>query len=181
MDTAGSAKVELDALIKLFFEDPAPLGRFSQTEATAIPEPQRSLLAHDFHMTVTVEKFHSSSVDVKVLAARTDDRLYSRKILLTRQSDDRVVQYGIVRLNFDVLEDEVVNEIEAEQIPLGRILINHNVLRRVKLLSLYEIECGPVLAEAFQHNEKDKVYGRTALIYLNESPAIELLEIVSVF
>ena len=181
MDTADSAKVELDVLIGLFFSstDRHLFGEFTETTADKIPEPERSLLAHDFHMTVTVEKFHSCKVDVKVLEKRTDDRLYSRKILLTRPSDDRVVQYGIVRLNFDVLDDEIVQEIQAEDTPLGRILINHNVLRRVKLLSLYEIECGEVLADAFQLGSGDKVYGRTALIYLNETPAIELLEIVS--
>lgn len=181
MDTADSAKVELDVLIGLFFsaDETSNLGQFVETTAEKIPEPARSLLAHDFHMTVTVEKFHSCPVDVKVLDKRTDGRCYSRKILLTRQSDDCVVQYGIVRLNFDVLDEAVVREIMEEETPLGRILINHNVLRRVKLLSLYEIESGDVLADAFQLSKHDKVYGRTALIYLNESPAIELLEIVS--
>ncbi len=180
MDTADSAKVELETLIGLFFADGTQLGRFREVTAEAIPEPQRSLLAHDFHMTVTVEKFHSSSVDVKVLASRKDQQRYSRKILLTRQSDERVVQYGIVRLNFDVLDPQVVAEIESESTPLGRILINHNILRRVKLLSLYEIVCGSELAESLGVDADSKVYGRTALIYLNEHPAIELLEIVSV-
>ena len=180
MDTADSAKVELETLISLFFADGSVLGQFKETTREAMPEPQRSLLAHDFHMTVTVEKFHSSPVDVKVLSSRKDQQLYSRKILLTRQSDERVVQYGIVRLNFDVLDEQVVQEIESEGTPLGRILISHNILRRVKLLSLYEIDCGTELAEAMQVEPKSKVYGRTALIYLNEKPAIELLEIVTV-
>lgn len=180
MDTADSAKVELETLIGLFFSDRSELGQFRETVAGEIPEPYRSLLAHEFHMTVTVEKFHSSSVDVKVLASRKDDLLYSRKILLTRQSDDRVVQYGIVRLNFAVLDEQVVKEIESEATPLGRILINHNILRRVKLLSLYEIDCGPELAKEMQVSPGSKVFGRTALIYLNEKPAIELLEIVTV-
>lgn len=180
MDTADSAKVELETLIGLFFSDGSELGQFKETTAEEIPEPQRSLLAHEFHMTVTVEKFHSSSVDVKVLASRKDQQRYSRKILLTRQSDNRVVQYGIVRLNFDVLDEDVVKEIESEGTPLGRILISHNILRRVKLLSLYEIDCGVELAEAMQVASDSKVYGRTALIYLNEKPAIELLEIVTV-
>jgi chorismate-pyruvate lyase len=180
VDTADSAKVELETLIGLFFSETSELGRFEETKADAMPEPFRSLLAHDFHMTVTVEKFHSSPVDVRVLHSRKDERLYSRKILLTRQSDDQVVQYGIVRLNFDVLEDQVVKEIESESTPLGRILINHNVLRRVKLLSLYSVECDQELADSLGVSKGETVFGRTALIYLNEKPAIELLEIVSV-
>lgn len=180
MDTADSAKVELETLVGLFFSEASELGTFRETKVDAMPEPYRSLLAHEFHMTVTVEKFHSSKVDVKVVTARTDQRLYSRKSLLTRKSDEKVVQYGIVRLNFDVLEEHVVREIESESTPLGRILINNDILRRVKLLSLYEIEAGRELAEYLNVEQGDKVFGRTALIYLNEKPAIELLEIVTV-
>ena len=54
-------------------------------------------------MTVTVEQFHRTPVNVKVLEMRHDGRFYSRRILLTRQTDNRVVQFGIVRLNFEYL------------------------------------------------------------------------------
>jgi len=166
-------------LIKLFFEDSSQLGEFTEVVADKVPEPSRSLLAHDHHMTVTVEEHHQSPVDVVVLQSRTDGDHYSRKILLTRQSDDKVVQYGIVRLNLAVLSPEVRAEIEAKQIPLGRILINHDVLRVVKLLSLFEIKCGPDLAKGIGFEEGQTCFGRTALIYCDGSPAIELLEIVS--
>ena len=58
------------------------------------------------HMTVTVEEFHHSPVDV-VLAKKTVLPHYARKILLSRQTDGRVVQFGIVRLNFSYLAPEV--------------------------------------------------------------------------
>jgi chorismate-pyruvate lyase len=179
LNPADFADVELETLIKLFFDDSGQLGEFTEVIAEEVSEPSRSLLAHDHHMTVTVEKHHQSPVDVVVLETRTDDDHYSRKILLTRQSDDRVVQYGIVRLNMAVLSPEVRAEIEAKEIPLGRILINHDVLRVVKLLSLFEIKCGPDLAKAIGLDEGQICYGRTALIYCDGSPAIELLEIVS--
>ena len=179
MNPADFADVELEILIKLFFEDGRQLGEFKEVTADKVPEPSRSLLAHDHHMTVTVEKHHESPVDVAVLESRTDGEHYSRKILLKRQSDEGVVQYGIVRLNMAVLSPEVRIEIEAKKIPLGRILINHDVLRVVKLLSLFEIKCGSDLAAAIGFQEGQICYGRTALIYCDGSPAIELLEIVS--
>jgi len=161
--------VELEILLKLFFEDGSQLGAFTETTAGKVPEPSRSLLAHDHHMTVTLEKHHNSPVDVKVLATRTDGGHYSRKILLTRQSDDVVVQFGIV----------VRKEIEAKETPLGRILIAHDVLREVKLLNLFEIQCGEELASSLGFEPGQVCYGRTALIYCDGVPAIELLEIVS--
>lgn len=178
MDESSDLLVELQSLIGVFFGDVDKLGEFRAVSADEISEPQRSLLNHDMHMTVTVEKFHSSLVDVEVLDKNRDKNFYTREILLRRQSDKAVVQYGIVRLNFDFLDDNVVAEIEAQETPLGRILISHNVLRRVKLLSLYEIKAGQRLSEFLRLSDEQKCYGRTALIFCDDNPAIELLEVV---
>jgi chorismate-pyruvate lyase len=178
LNSADFADVELDLLIKLFFDNADGLGSFEEVSAEQVEEPSRTLLAHDHHMTVTLEEYHNSPVDVKVLQSRTDGDHYSRKILLTRQSDGGVVQYGIVRLNLSILAPDVRQEIENQQTPLGRILINHNVLRVVKLLSLLRIKSGPDLAAAFGFEIGQICFGRTALIYCDGAPAIELLEIV---
>lgn len=175
---ADSADVELDSLIGLFYDSTDALGQFRSVEAAEVTSPSRELLAHEHHMTVTVEQHHGGPVDVQVLEYRHDDHHYSRKILLTRQSDGRVVQFGIVRLDTSVLADEVRREIEARETPLGRVLINHDVLRRVKLLGLHCIQAGAELAKHLNVEPAQTVYGRTALIYCDGKPAIELLEIV---
>ena len=117
-------------------------------------------------------------VDVEVLDKKVTDSHYSRKIVLRRQSDQVVVQFGIVRLAKTLLADEVWQEIETESIPLGRVLIEHNVMRHVKLMSTWKIKPGPALHEAFAPATVDECYGRTALIYTDGVPAVELLEIV---
>ncbi len=178
MNKAKPANVELEVLIGLFFPDQSELGYFSETSASDLPQLERKLLAHDHHMTVTQEEHHQSPVDVRVLETSTAGDFYSRKILLTRRSDEQVVQFGIVRLDRSVLDPVVRQEIESQQTPLGRILINHKVMREVKLSHLYRISAGHELAEAFGINPGDACYGRTALIYCNGSPAVELLEIV---
>ena len=66
MDT-DSTQFELDDLTGLFFSDLSELGDFTQISSDQMVEPYPSLLDHDFHMTVTLEKFHSSAVDVDVL------------------------------------------------------------------------------------------------------------------
>lgn len=176
----------LPELVGLFYERPEELGTFEPIAAAEIPQPYRRLLAHNKHMTETVEQFHGCKVDVQVLASRRDNGYYSRKILLTRQSDGEVVQFGIPRLNMEYLDEEVRREIESETKPLGRVLIEHNVLREVQLVALWKVEPGPDLCRMFglaakPASEKPAlaVYGRTALIYCNGEPAIELLEIVT--
>lgn len=169
---------DLHVLVDIFYSAIADLGEFEEVDEDDLPEPYRGLLDHDEHMTVTVERFHHSPVDVRVLQTHFTPSHYSRKILLSRHSDGRVVQYGIVRLNFSFLGDDVRHEIESQQTPLGRILIEHNVLRKVKLLSLWRIDPGVELGKLFELDRPQTCYGRTALIYCNSVPAVELLEIV---
>jgi chorismate-pyruvate lyase len=170
---------ELLALVNLFYPAADDLGSFEEVSPAEMPNMFRRLLAHDQHMTVTVEHFHRTPVNVKVLEVRHAGQFYSRRILLTRQSDDGVVQFGIVRLNFEYLDPEVQRRIESQSTPLGRILIEHNVLREIELVALWRVNPGPDLCQLFGLPEPENVYGRTAIIHCNGSPAVELLEIVT--
>lgn len=170
---------ELEELIGLFYTHRERLGKFILCDADDCPANYRAMLDHEDHMTVTVEKRHASQVDVEVLQTQLTERHYMRKILLRRQSDGRVVQYGIVRLALGALQSQVRDEILAQRIPLGRVLILHNVLRQVQLNSLWQVTCGSELAEYFSVEPGHITYGRTALIYCDGEPAVELLEIVA--
>jgi len=170
---------DLDTLLHLFYQDTAEFGVVEAISADDMPTVARKLLDHEHHMTVTVEDHHHCKVDVQVLETLFTGQAYSRKILLTKQTDRTVVQFGIVRLNFEFLATHIQQEIQAENTPLGRILINHNVLRRVELSQLWEVQVGQDLAELFRVSPNTIVYGRTAWIYCNGEPAIELLEVVA--
>ncbi len=171
--------VQLSTLVELFYSDPGTLGRFSEVSSEVVPQPYRNLLAHRHHMTVTVEAHHGSPVDVRVLDRKSQGNFYARKILLNRQSDGRVVQFGIMRVNFLYLSPAVRQEIESETIPLGRVLINHHVLREIELNSLWKVEPGSDLCQLFNISPQQITYGRTAIIHCNGEPGVELLEIVT--
>lgn len=179
MPEATPPALELDSLVRLFYLEPADLGEFTACTSETMPAVYRQLLAHNAHMTVTVERRHGCNVDVEVLDSREQDSHYYRKILLHRQSDQRVVQFGIVRLALDMLDAQPRAEILARKIPLGRVLIQHNVMRQVQLLAVWQVACGKELAGYFRVPAGQITYGRTALIYCNGEPAIELLEIVA--
>ena len=168
----------LDHLAGLFYSNLAELGSFEEVLAEAVPEPYRQLLAHHEHMTVAVERQHDCTVDVEVLATRDDGDYYSRKIILHRQSDRGVVLFGIPRINMRLLADDVRREIVDQVAPLGRVLIDHNILREVQLASLYRIRPGPDLQQLMDVPASATTYGRTAFIYLDGYIAVELLEIV---
>ena len=78
-----------------------------------------------------------------------------------------------------VLSPEVRAEIESQQTPLGRILIQHDVLRKIHLMSLWQVQPGPDLCQILGLAAPQTTYGRAAVIDCNGEPAIELLEIVT--
>ena len=142
-----------------------------------MPTTYQQLLNHENHMTVTVETFHDSLVDVKVLEVDSNEEFYARKILLTRQSDEKVVQFGIVRLNRRLIPAAALAEIESQRTPLGRVLIEQDVMRQVQLDELWHIQPFAELREHF--DSSSTTYGRTARLIVNEESAVELLEIVA--
>ncbi len=169
----------LDHLAGLFYSDLAELGTFEEVLAEQTPQPYRTLLAHHEHMTVAVERHHGEKVDVQVIAAKRSGDYYCRKIVLHLQSNKKTVLFGIPRLNLRLVDDDVRREILSENKPLGRVLIDHNVLREVQLASLYRVTPGPDLCRLFGLTEPQATYGRTAFIYCDGYVAVELLEIVS--
>jgi chorismate-pyruvate lyase len=169
----------LDHLAGLFFRDLAELGSFEEVLVEQTPEPYRTLLAHHEHMTVSVEAHYGAPVDVEVLESQRDGDFYSRKIILHRQTDGHVVLFGVPRISLRLLDEDVRREILGQNIPLGRVLISHNVMREVQLASLYRVEPGPELCRMFRLAAPQTTYGRTAFIYLDGYLAIELLEIVA--
>ena len=168
---------ELEALLSLFPQGEPLIADAEHVPSSQTPEPYKQMLVHDHHMTVTMESYHHSSVDVRVLDQRLDGDTYVRKILLLKSGTDEVVQFGIVRFNFQYVTDDVRSEILAGETPLGRVLINHNVLRHIDLGAILRITAGPELASLLQMPEGDVTYGRLATIFCNHRPAVDLLEI----
>lgn len=169
---------ELAPLLALF-SPPDYLRAYEVIAADKLPPPYKKLLDHEHHMTVTVEARHGSLVDVRVLDERLDGDVYSRKILLALQSNQKIVQFGLVRIHLNFLSPDVRAEIVSRKTPLGRILIEHNVLRAIKQTSFLRILPGPAMMEWFALKAPTPTFGRTAVITCDDQLAIEVLEIVA--
>lgn len=175
-----SHRPEMDRLVSVFYPEPATLGRLTAVGAADLPPAYQSLLAHDDHMTVTLEAFHESLVKVGVVDEAPAENSYARKSVLTRQSDGAPVQLGIMRIDLTGLPGAVREQIESHASPLGRILIRNNLLREVELLALWRIEPGDDLREHLRLPEGEPIFGRSARILVDGRPAVELLEMVRV-
>lgn len=159
---------------------PADLGDFHPLTPDALPADYRTLLAHTGHMTVTLEAFHDSLVDVDVVRETSDEAFYAREIVLTRRTDGVPVQYGVMRIWHAELPDAVRDEIQARETPLGRVLIRHGLLRDVELLTLWRLDPSESVRQRLRAEPRETVYGRSAQILVDERPTVQLLEVVRV-
>ena len=151
-----------------------------EVPAADVPEPYHSLLVHTHHMTVTVEEHFGAPVDVRVLSCCRSGNEYARKILLaTRRDPQRVVQFGLVRINLGVCPDAVRAAITDGRTPLGRVLIQHNMLRRIEPVAYLRASLSPVMAGWFGVAPGAETFGRVGVIYTGSRPAVEVLEVLA--
>jgi hypothetical protein len=113
------------------------------------------------------------------LAEWQDEASYARNSLLTRQRDGAVLQFGIMRIWLADLPAAACDEITVKRMPLGRVLVNHNVLRQVELITLWRILPGATLRRYLQLSAGQTVYGRSAQILVDDRPTVQMLEIVA--
>jgi chorismate-pyruvate lyase len=113
---------------------------------------------------------------LKVLQVRHEPPWYGRELMLVRGSDDQVVMAGMVRINLDQCNEAVRAEILKADTPLGHILIKHQVMRRISPTAYLRIDPEAPLAVHFKIDQP--TFGRLAIIFCDNQPAIELLEII---
>ncbi len=167
-----------DHLYSLFPDSP-DRSQAVEVSSEDVPEPYHRLLVHTHHMTITVEQFYRSPVDVQVLTSRRAGNDYARKILLSTHASKRVVQFGLVRINLGVCPELVRNEIVEGKTPLGRVLIQHNMLRRIEPTAFLRVSLAAKMATWFGVEPGTITYGRVGVIYTGDRPAVEVLEILA--
>jgi hypothetical protein len=143
-----------------------------------IPEPYRKMLVHHVHMTVTVEEHYQQPVSIEVLASRRVGESYGRETLLQLPSQ-QAAQFGAVRIDLTCCSAAVRDAILEEKTPLGRVLIDNNVLRRIEPTAFLQITPGPKLADWFGLSRPETCYGRLGVIFCDDRPAIAVLEILA--
>ena len=162
------------------FPGSADVPRFETILPDEVPEPYATLLVHNHHMTVTMEEYYRDRVNVRILQRLLGDDWYARKILLVCRSDERIVQFGLPIIKLSYCSEPVREAILEGKTPLGRILIENNVLRRIEPTQFLRILPGPATESWFGPElGKLETYGRLGVIFCDEQPAIEVLEIVA--
>lgn len=143
-----------------------------------VPQPYRDLLVHRNHMTVALENWYGSPVEVVVLKEHLNEPYYGRVIQLRLAGTDRVVEYGTMRIDLSVCGAEARDKILAHAAPLGRVLIEHGLLMDLAYESFLEVRPQSPLASLLGATETEPFYGRLAAIHAKGNRVVHLLEIL---
>ena len=173
--TVDPAKV-IRLMLAFFGDSEVPLAR--SVAAAAVPEPYRSLLVHNGHMTEALERHHGGAPSVRPYRIRREGDIYGRRIDLHVPGCEGPVMTGIMIFNLALVGATVREEIVRAESPLGEILIHHRILRRVAPDALLEFDPRDALVARFGRAGSKPAYGRLATIDCDRRPAVDLLEIV---
>lgn len=176
----SAAPPDVADLCRGLFDPPLTAPRATPLPADRLPEPARFLLVHDEHMTLRLEQHFGAALRLRVLADRVEGGVYRRRIVLTPQGNDRVVELGVVRIRLDHLPDAARNEVLAKTAPLGDILTRHGVMTKVRPQAYYRFDATDPALAPISADGRAELFGRVATIDCDGRPAIELLEIIAV-
>jgi hypothetical protein len=99
-----------------------------------------------------------------------------RKIILATQNTGAVVQFAFMQLQLDAVSEAVRSEILSEQVPLGRVLVNHGLRRDFELSSFLKVGIGGGLSKLLDVPVGIVKYGRIAQILSDGKPLCAVIE-----
>lgn len=176
IETAGPW---LTSVLGQFPDDRIEAGQVEVLEGAALTGAYSGLLDHTHHMTVTLEERYGAPVHLEVLEVDQSGDSYSRKLILRAGEGGPVVLAGIMRFRLECVDQEVREEILEARTPLGRILIEHQVLRKIETIAFLRFPLGNSFGKLLDATGKESfTYGRLAIIFCDEEPAVELLELI---
>ena len=176
IETAGPW---LTSVLGQFPDDRIEAGQVEVLEGAALTGAYSGLLDHTHHMTVTLEERYGAPVHLEVLEVDHSGDSYSRKLILRAGEGGPVVLAGIMRFRLECVDQEVREEILEARTPLGRILIEHQVLRKIETIAFLRFPLRNSFGKLLDATGKEPfTYGRLAIIFCDGEPAVELLELI---
>lgn len=147
-------------------------------EAQELAEPYRTLLAHDRDMTGTLETYFKQPMTLRVHVKRVEgDSLY-RQVSLLCADDDRPAEFGAIRIDLSCFDDETRELVAACEIPLGRVLREHDVAYVSNPSAYLEVDPDKLLCEALAVTH-GPLYGRKNELTMPDGRAIaQIIEIL---
>ncbi|MEX0942661.1 MAG: hypothetical protein WD002_08965 [Pseudomonadales bacterium] len=168
----------LEELITCFFDTVEELGQFLPIGAGNMTAPFRRLLDHEQHMTAVLTRNNQSRLVVDVLAERQTRSHYQREVLLRREADQVVVEYGMLQVDRNRLPAIVNDAIACADRPFGQLVQDLTLTSSVTVEQFWRIEVGAQIAVRTELGIGEVTFGRLVSIEIAGSSAVQALEIL---
>ena len=174
-----STQSEIFPLDEFYAEAGRTLLSFQSVAGSDVPEPYRGLLVHDRDMTPTLQAFYHDSIHIEVIRSGRDGDRYHREVLLRLNQNDKVIEFGAIRINLGVLPEPARQLILQESLPLGGILTSCGVAHTSRPKAYLRVETDAFINGLFRLNGREVLYGRrNALTDLQQRVIAEIVEIL---
>jgi chorismate-pyruvate lyase len=129
-------------------------------ESGQIPEPCRSILAHDRDMTPTLEETYGGPVALRVLKYCVRDNVFSRQIALTLPDSGTVVLFGAIKIYLDRFPEAARALVIGMKHPLGSVLRAERIAHSSHPDGYFRVEADALMREALALRAPASLYGR---------------------
>lgn len=165
-------------------------------EQSQLPKPYNFLLTQPL-MTPTLEQYYARTAIVQTQEATFDARTnsYSRTIVMMIDSNKErnnaecaqknneavIIELAFIKINFNELSKEIINEIRHTNIPFGTLLHSHHVKIRTKNRCYFTTPCTKKIASYTHCELKKTLYGRMNTIIRadNKKWLAQVMEIIT--
>jgi len=138
----------------------ANLPPIQQVQPADVPEPYKSLLVHQRDMTSTLAKFHGEHISLSVIGRDQTDSIYSREVFLKTEKTEKPVEFGAIRIDLALFNEQTRQAILDEQYPLGRLLKDYEVEYSSNPQAYLKIASDRLINEVLQLEGAHVLYGR---------------------
>jgi hypothetical protein len=145
----------------------------------AMPEPYRTLLAHNTDMTSTLEKFYDETVQIEVLARYLRENEYYREVVLVLERSKRRVEFGAIKVNLSLFPAAAREKVLSEQLPFGRVLDICHIPFSSRPAAFLSLLPDTFISTALQLRTRELLYGRRNTLFDSRMrPLAEIIEIL---
>jgi len=169
----------LDPLDQFYLASGVPLPQVRRTEGKDVPEPYRNLLVHEDDMTPTLEAAHRQRIHLRLLSRKLEGDVMLRQVVLLRDSDERPVEFGAIRIRLAGLPPEARQFVLDGRLPLGRVLRDFFIEHLSRPVAYFEVTADSLIGEALQTRTSQRLYGRRNKLLMPSGEVLaEVVEIL---
>jgi chorismate-pyruvate lyase len=155
------------------------LPAIKRVSAEQMPEPYRSLLAHQNDMTSTLENFHRDRIHLHLVSRERRNGYYYREVVLQTNVANKPVEFGAIKINLDLFPAHAQERVLEERDPLGRILKESGMQFSSRPQGFLRIASDSLMHDLLKLTESQLLYGRRNTLFDgNKRPLAEIVEIL---